>query len=156
MYPAMVTRRSARWTASHSSRKNGSCGAAKPCAAAPRVLERPRAAGRSAATATTSLRRLPWAQPLTTKSHSSYNDARQRRANDHARLAGLLDTREGAGFDVAGLEDGNAKCQLRIGRERMVAPRVDVEPGRARDEAEDPVIPGRLRGEAPGTLEAVG
>src|SRR5207244_10954883 len=30
------------------------------------------------------------------------------------------------------------------------------EPGRARDEAEDPVIPGRLRGEAPGTLEAVG
>src|SRR2546425_6040355 len=67
MYPAMVTRPSAPWTASHSRRKNRSCGAAKPCAAAPRVLERPRAAGRIAATATTSMRRLTWAKRFTTK-----------------------------------------------------------------------------------------
>ena len=67
----------------------------------------------------------------------------------------LFDPHESAGLDIAGLEHGNPKRQLLIGSEWVVPPGVDVEPGGTRDEAQHPVIPGRLRGEVPCPFESV-
>src|SRR5262249_24586338 len=71
-------------------------------------------------------------------------------------LPSLLDANQGARLDVAGAEHRHVERQVPVRREWMVTPRVDVQPGRARHEAENSMVargPGR---QSPRSLQPIG